>query len=128
MERIALQLDESLAVGSGTNFESRCDGCEQPRPALILTTTTCGHFFCTSCLEYLEDILKPTESMPCPKCHYKDVANCLRNGTVPIRTNNPGQDHRESLARSMYFNDVGFSTKMNALVEDIRDGMRELKR
>ncbi|KAJ3567630.1 hypothetical protein NPX13_g6703 [Xylaria arbuscula] len=126
-KRIALQLDESLAVGSGTNFESRCDGCEQLRPALILTTNTCGHFFCASCREYLEDILKPTESMSCPKCHYKDVASCLRNDTIPVRTSNSRYNHRDSLARNMYFNDVGISTKMNALVEDVRDRMGELK-
>ncbi|KAI0514753.1 hypothetical protein F5B22DRAFT_636859 [Xylaria bambusicola] len=126
-KRIALQLDESLAAGSGTNFESKCDGCEQPRPALILTTNSCGHFFCTSCLEYLEEILKPTDSMPCPRCHYKDAAKCLRNGTVPTRVNNPKRNYRDTLARSAYFKETGFSTKMNALVEDVKDRMEELK-
>ncbi|RWA12443.1 hypothetical protein EKO27_g2635 [Xylaria grammica] len=39
-KRNMLQLDESLAIESGTGFEARCDGCEQPRPALVLTTNS----------------------------------------------------------------------------------------
>ncbi|GAW22840.1 hypothetical protein ANO14919_123840 [Xylariales sp. No.14919] len=126
-KRNMLQLDESLAIESGTSFEARCDGCEQPRPALVLTTNSCGHFVCASCLEYLEDILKPADSMPCPRCHYKDLAKCLRTDAIPTRNNRHSGHRRDALNRRMYFKDVGFSTKMNALVEDVKDRMEEMK-
>ncbi|TGJ80952.1 hypothetical protein E0Z10_g7821 [Xylaria hypoxylon] len=126
-KRMMLQIDESLAVGSGTSFEARCDGCEQPKPALVITTNSCGHFFCTSCLEYLEDILKPTDSMPCPRCHYKDAAKCLRTDAIPALNKNHRPHHRDALTRKLYFKDVGISTKMNALVHDVKDRMEEMK-
>ncbi|KAI0193260.1 SNF2 family N-terminal domain-containing protein [Xylaria flabelliformis] len=126
-KRMALQLDESLAVGLGTGFESRCDGCEQLRPALVLTTNVCGHFWCTSCLEDLESMLGPENSNLCLRCHYKDAAKCLRTDTMPVRNNVHKQHHRDALTRSLYFKDVGFSTKMNRLVQDVKDGMEEMK-
>ncbi|KAI0450909.1 hypothetical protein F5B21DRAFT_489175 [Xylaria acuta] len=127
-KRMALQLDESLAVGLGTSFESRCDGCEQPRPALILTTNVCGHFLCTECLGDLEALLKPEEDpILCLQCYYKDGAKCLRTDTIPTRNSSHKRDHRDALTRSLYFKDVGFSTKMNRLVQDVKDRMEEMK-
>ncbi|KAI0441189.1 hypothetical protein F4803DRAFT_552380 [Xylaria telfairii] len=126
-KRMALQLDESLAVGLGPNFESRCDGCEQLRPALILTTNVCGHFCCTSCLEHLEDLLQPEEPITCLRCYHKDAAKCLRTDTVPTRTDSYNRHHRDALTRSTYFKEAGFSTKMSRLVQDVRDRMDEMK-
>ncbi|KAI0538256.1 SNF2 family N-terminal domain-containing protein [Xylaria digitata] len=128
-KRITLQhldLDESLAIESGATFEARCDGCEQPRPALVLTTRDCGHFVCESCVEYLEEI-KTTDEMLCPRCHYIDLVKCMRTDTIPARSNNQRRHHRDALTRKMYFKDTGISTKMNALVQDVRDGMGEMK-
>ncbi|KAJ2988607.1 hypothetical protein NUW58_g3883 [Xylaria curta] len=88
---------------------------------------TCGHFFCTSCRQDLEDMLKPEDSMPCPRCDYMDAAKCLQTDTIPVRNNNHKQHRRDTFDRSLYFKDVGFSTKMNALVEDVRKRMEEMK-
>ncbi|KAI1757160.1 hypothetical protein F4782DRAFT_481472 [Xylaria castorea] len=126
-KRMALQLDESLAVGLGTSFESRCNGCEQLEPALVLTTNVCGHFFCTHCLEDAEDLLGPENSNLCIRCHYKDAAKCLRIDTIPTRNNSHNRHHRDALTRSVYFKDVGFSTKMTHLVQDVKDRMEEMK-
>ncbi|KAI8949691.1 hypothetical protein F4801DRAFT_580228 [Xylaria longipes] len=126
-KRMALQLDESLAVGLGTSFESRCDGCELLKPALILTTNVCGHFCCATCLEHMEELLKPEDAILCLRCHFKDAAKCLRTDTIPARNNSHRLHHRDTLTRSVYFKDTGFSTKMNRLVQDIKHRMDEMK-
>ncbi|KAI0193792.1 SNF2 family N-terminal domain-containing protein [Astrocystis sublimbata] len=127
-KRLALSLDESLAVSLGTGFESRCDGCEQLRPALTPTTNDCGHFCCASCLEHMEELLKPEDSILCLRCHYKDAVRCLRTDTVPTRNNNKvKQPLRDALTRSVYFKDEGYSTKMNQLVRDLKNHTEELK-
>ncbi|KAF2973070.1 hypothetical protein GQX73_g632 [Xylaria multiplex] len=131
-KRIALQhldFDESIAMEKGTAFEARCDGCEQPKPALVLTTKSCGHFVCDSCLEYLEEIRTTDETeMPCPRCHYIELAKCMRNDTIPTRSNNnQRRHHRDALTRNMYFKNEGVSTKMNALVQDVRHRLEEMK-
>ncbi|KAI0466403.1 hypothetical protein F4859DRAFT_497307 [Xylaria cf. heliscus] len=126
-KRMALQLDESLAVGLGISFESRCDGCGQLRPALIITTNVCGHFSCTSCLEDMENSLDPEEPIRCIRCYHASAAKSLRTDAIPTDNDTNIQHNRDALARSRYFKDVGVSTKMNRLVQDIRHRIEEVK-
>ncbi|KAI3328987.1 hypothetical protein HD806DRAFT_481296 [Xylariaceae sp. AK1471] len=125
-------LNEFMAFNCGNDFEKICHGCEQRRPALGSSCTSsmtnnCDHFFCSSCLEDLETIVGPSEPMSCPGCMYKDTAKSLHTGIMPTRNNNRRVYHRDTLGRGAYFKEVGFSTKMNALVQDVKQGLDEMK-
>lgn len=122
---LVLQLDESLAVSLGTSFESRCDGCGQPRPAFIQKKNSCGHFICDFCLDYLGTIAEFNDSVVCPRCHFRDYAKCIQKGTTPELNKAYRRQDRDC---KMYFHNNGYSVKMTTLVQDVKDRMEDMKR
>ncbi|KAI8635199.1 hypothetical protein F5Y19DRAFT_469074 [Xylariaceae sp. FL1651] len=127
--------NEALAVDLGTQ-EVRCLGCEQLGPVLGSSFTSsatdkCNHFFCSACLEDFEEISGPLDSMHCPKCIYGNAEIPLRTNSRPIHHSNQvantNQRRGNNLNRSIYFNEKGCSVKMNALVQDVMQGLDEMK-
>jgi hypothetical protein len=128
-----LQLDEFMAFNVGNDFEKICLGCEQRRTAVGSSFTSsmtdnCDHFFCSSCLEDLEPVEGPSGSIPCPVCTNKDTARPLQTGNMPARSSNGKGYRREAWDMGAYFKDVGYSTKMRALVQDVKQGLNDMKR
>lgn len=135
---------EALNVDLGSDLEVRCAGCEQTRPLMYskqaFNTESCGHYFCFDCLEDLEEISGPLESMPCPLCSYShgsirpqhpdtSEAPAVDGGdAAAAETEQPSRQADESSHGSDYFNEVGVSTKMQALVRDVKQDLGTMKR
>ena len=129
---------ESLTVDLGTSLEVRCSGCEQPRPLLNFGTDSnvqsCGHFFCCDCMDDAEVMVR------CPVCPHGDDAPQPQRISTPITSTidgvnanlagvaQPRSQQTKSSNRDDYFNDVGFSVKMRALVQDVREDLDHMKR
>ena len=130
---------ESLMVELGTGLEVKCGCCEHPRPLLISRETSnvqsCGHYFCQDCLDDSGAMTMSPDSTQCPLCPHGDNAPQPQHVRTPIISSidvaGMGQSQPQqakSSNRDDYFNDVGFSVKMRALVQDVRKDLDHMKR
>jgi SWI/SNF-related matrix-associated actin-dependent regulator of chromatin subfamily A3 len=116
---------EAFITEMGLRSELMCDGCKQPRPILGSTKAqnnfveNCNHSLCHECLEDCHDLRH------CPLCQRFGTMDVdMQDGQdaiVPEDTE--GNPHHKD-----YFNPIGFSTKMNALMLDVKDGLAGSKR
>ncbi|EXF74188.1 SNF2 family domain-containing protein [Colletotrichum fioriniae PJ7] len=142
-----LDLDEREAAVSalGQNAELTCNGCHQPMPILGFnrlrnaSEKQCPHVFCSECLDDsdLSSSATPvseSRERHCPVCdNWKRLAKVSSTGlgTIPhVRVDGPAVDARglpDTSAQTTsgaddadYFNTVGYSTKMEALIRDVQ--------
>ncbi len=128
------QNDEKEAIIGelGLNAEAHCDGCRQPRPIIGSNRIynnfpeKCKHVLCAECLEQCGD------ESHCPLCQL--YGRAVGNGGGPANGSDDitmadadGEPHGEKHAYQ-YFKDTGHSSKMEALMGDLRDGLKETKR
>ena len=115
-------------LSSGQNKEVKCSLCGESVPSLSTNqvyrtlTKECAHVLCDHCLEgQLEDGCETERrgSTQCPIC--RPVWESMRS---PNRLTPPSSQE----APDKYFAPVGKAAKMEALVEDLLDGLLKTKR
>ncbi|KAJ0340378.1 hypothetical protein KNSL1_011586 [Colletotrichum chrysophilum] len=150
--RRAYRLDEREAVVSalGQNAEITCDGCHQPMPILGSSRLRnefeerCAHVFCSECLEQSDYSAgtASTQARNCPVCENwmrsAGAQRALPSGVPVVRVDGPGGSGDVEMADApaqalskrdddVYFNAAGESTKMKALIEDVKVDLNETK-
>lgn len=133
---------EAAISALGQNGETRCSGCKLPMPVLgsnrihNIFVEDCAHVLCSECLEDSTDTVDKVDQRHCPLC--------VRTGTTRKVTLPRGihdsvtmemRSYIETSHRSTeqddvhYFNwDAGYSSKMEALMRDLREGLFSTKR
>ncbi|KAJ9139227.1 DNA repair and recombination protein rad5c [Coniochaeta hoffmannii] len=133
-----LEAQEAL-VGAGLEVKETCAGCKQPRPILGSNrmhnefAEKCSHILCSECLEDCggENITH------CPLCRRFTRAKDLTESSSPHDSDGDQDSLMEdaadqSTAQSKrrddgYFNAQGHSTKMEALVSDVKEDLHTTK-
>ncbi|KAH6895916.1 SNF2 family N-terminal domain-containing protein [Thelonectria olida] len=131
---------EAALVEFGLNAERMCAGCSQPRPVITSNNTRndfvekCAHIFCDECSNSINGSHKDAKILRhCPLCAL--VPKSLKRK----RTSRPMPEDLDELGNvivvepededtggcSRYFESVGVSTKMKALVRDVKDTLDE---
>ena len=119
---------QALASDLGLRSELVCDGCRQPRPILgsshvqMNFIENCDHSLCHECLEDCDN------TRHCPLCvrfAVKDTDVEMADGGQQSGSaaDQDGHTHHKD-----YFNAAGHSTKMAALMEDVRQRLEGTKR
>lgn len=118
---------EALISEVGLRSELMCDGCKQPRPILGSTRAAqnnfvenCHHSLCNECLEDCADM------QHCPLCQrFGNMDVDMQDGenAEMAEEHTEGNTHHKD-----YFNRSGFSTKMNQLMEDVKEDLMDTKR
>ncbi|KAI8213049.1 SNF2 family domain-containing protein [Colletotrichum sp. SAR 10_76] len=150
--RRACRLDEREAVVSalGQDAEITCDGCHQPMPILGSSRLRnefeeqCAHVFCSECLDqstYSAGMASP-QKRPCPMCENwmrtAKAQRMLSSGVPVVRVDGPGGSGDVEMVDAptqitskrgdeTYFNATGHSTKIRALIEDVKVDLSETK-
>ncbi|KAK1989120.1 SNF2 family domain-containing protein [Colletotrichum cereale] len=140
-----LEEREAAVSALGQNAEITCDGCHQPMPLLGSSRLRneaeeqCAHVLCSECLDESDMSAPGSRTRHCPVCE-----NWMRTaaksqcspaaGSPLIRVDGPaaasggGVDMADAPAKTsadkddeLYFNHVGYSTKMEALIRDVKE-------
>ncbi|KAK0629251.1 SNF2 family N-terminal domain-containing protein [Bombardia bombarda] len=124
-------------IGLGQGPEIMCDGCKQPRPILGSTNNSfvenCTHSFCLECLDDCADFPGMQNMKHCPLCHRFGNAPPDDQDDIVMQDgddedNTPDKDMvQENSLHKDYFNRTGFSTKMNALIRDVKEDVGTTK-
>ncbi|KAF6828597.1 DNA repair and recombination protein rad5c [Colletotrichum musicola] len=150
--RRAYRLDEREAVVSamGQNVEIVCTGCRQPMPILGSSRMghefeeQCSHVFCSECLEEsdLSTAAPGAQKRHCPVCEWTmksaRAQRPLAPGLPVVRVNGPADaadvDMPDAPVQASfkeedeeYFNPTGKSTKMEALIQDVKKDLGQTK-
>lgn len=122
---------EAIIGELGLNAETLCSGCHQPRPIIGSNSIynkfveKCKHILCAECLEDCGD------DTHCPLCRVmgKSARTHLGDGdgdtTMADADDDETHGHKHTFK---YFRDVGYSSKMEALMEDLKRDVDETKR
>ncbi|KPM46104.1 hypothetical protein AK830_g425 [Neonectria ditissima] len=137
--RSAIDEKEAFLAELGLNAERMCAGCGQPRPIINSNNArndfveNCAHIFCRDCLDCLDDSQDAAGLLQhCPLCAVSHKV--LRNAATRPRTaghiDEQGdvimEDADNGNARDGHFVARGYSTKMTALVKDVKESLDEL--
>ncbi|KAK1755503.1 SNF2 family N-terminal domain-containing protein [Echria macrotheca] len=111
-----MAMKEAWVSEVGLRSELTCDGCRQPRP-ILGSSQVQSRFDCKKhslCLECLEDCI---DMHQCPLCQRfkKTTDGEMRNGEAETARNGDRNQHHKD-----YFNPTGTSTKMKALMKDVK--------
>ena len=123
----------------GADAEATCAGCKQPRPILGSNmiynqfVEKCGHMLCSECLEDCggENITH------CPLCKRFRKTDTAAEVSTPLDGSDEdtampdAEDYltvHSTKKKDDYFNFQGHSTKMEALVDDVRVDLQTTKR
>ncbi|GKT95985.1 heterokaryon incompatibility protein [Colletotrichum tofieldiae] len=139
-----LEEREAAVSALGQNAEITCDGCHQPMPILGSSRLRneaeeqCAHVLCSECLEESDMSAPGARRRHCPVCE-NWMKTAARSRCSPaaaasplIRVDGPGAsgdvDMSDAPAKTsadkddeLYFNHVGYSTKMEALIRDVKE-------
>lgn len=147
-QRSLREAKEAYAMNVGLTAQRHCRVCSQLMPShdFCRTFEGCGHFLCASCVEDADgDITingnttdqigqqnhQNRKTKPCPLCRVDTRATTQPAVLGHLPKVQVGQD-REALRQHKisddYFREEGFSTKMEALVNDVKDGLEENRR
>lgn len=130
---------EALISAVGENNEITCAGCQMPMPILGSSRLNhsiyeqCAHVLCSECID--QSITPNDEgqiqTQHCPMCTRRlrhamvESSAVIDDDSVP---NRPPKDRVGDGDDYFDFNKVGYSTKMNALIEDVQRDLWESKR
>jgi hypothetical protein len=139
-KRDLLAEQEAIVGQAGMDAEATCAGCKQPRPILGSNkiynqfVEGCSHMLCAECLEDCggENITH------CPLCKRFQKANATTEPLAERDSDNDedipmteADEHSGSSSKKRddaYFNFQGHSTKMEALVNDVKVDLHTTKR
>ncbi|KAI1009786.1 hypothetical protein LB504_003156 [Fusarium proliferatum] len=127
--RSLLEEREAIVGTAGQYGEISCVGCEEPMPVLGRDLTKrmfdddCSHIMCSKCIQESNMGLPETQRR-CPICiRWFKKPSFPRDGLTLAEDGRP-RKRRKAVAEKddheSYFNEQGFSTKIRALVEDVR--------
>jgi len=131
-----LEAKEAWVGELGLNAEVNCDGCGQPRPYLGSNrmynnfVEKCRHILCSYCLEDTALENSGSESSHhCPLCRQYG-AGSSHNQQIDDEgdTEMASSEQPASSTASDYFNEEGYSTKMAALIRDVKSNLLATKR
>ncbi|KAK1990726.1 SNF2 family domain-containing protein [Colletotrichum falcatum] len=128
-----LEEHEAAVSALGQNAEITCDGCHQPMPILgssrlrAEAEEQCAHVLCSECLDESDMSAPGSRPRHCPVCENwmrtaaaaAAASPLIRVGDVamvdaPAKTAADNDDE-------LYFNQDGYSTKMEALIRDVKE-------
>lgn len=139
-KRDVMEEDEAYVGDAGLDAEATCAGCKQPRPILGSNriynqfVEKCNHMLCAECLEDCggENITH------CPLCKRFQKRSDAPEPSSPQESDDDedilmddAADQPTAQARKRddaYFNFQGHSTKMEALVNDVKVDLQTTKR
>jgi SWI/SNF-related matrix-associated actin-dependent regulator of chromatin subfamily A3 len=121
-----------LSSGVG-NAQIKCDGCQWPMPVLGSNKVynefveQCKHVLCHDCLEEAATS-QDTDSnqKQCPLCNAPQAVAAKNSARSHNNTTRRGADGE--LDDLDYFNKDGHSTKMDALIKDVKIDLNQTKR
>ncbi|KAK2034132.1 SNF2 family domain-containing protein [Colletotrichum zoysiae] len=144
-----LEEREAAVSALGQNAEITCDGCHQPMPILGSSRLRngaeeqCAHVLCSECLDESDMSAPGSRTRHCPVCEnwmrtaaksrYSPTAAGAAAGSPQIRVDGPAASRgdvamADAPARTsadkddeLYFNQDGYSTKMDALIRDVKE-------
>jgi len=133
---------EAMLSELGSNAEATCAGCKQPRPILGSSRMSgdfiekCAHILCSECLE---DTFGENDNPAggrlrrhCPICRRfgrlaTENPGITRDINGNVNMADAGQEYDIS-DKHHYFNATGYSTKMEALLRDVKEDLAQSKR
>ncbi|KAM0548185.1 hypothetical protein ACHAPJ_009983 [Fusarium lateritium] len=128
--RSLIEEREAVIGTAGYHGEVFCVGCELPMPVLGLDLSKkmfddeCAHVLCTKCIDESKFAGSETSSGRCPVCvrWYKAPpgADDVQESQNTTKSNKRRKKTSVADNHEHYFNDVGHSTKIQAIVEDVR--------
>jgi len=137
---------EAALSAIGSNAEITCSGCRQPMPIQGSNRIynsfieDCAHVLCSECLEESERLSTGNSRQHCPICmaHSNALAVASQtSGSPVVLLDGAGDVEMPDVQPSAtngeedddhYFNKDGYSTKMEALIKDVRDDLWASKR
>ncbi|KAH7125932.1 SNF2 family N-terminal domain-containing protein [Dactylonectria macrodidyma] len=129
---------EAFLAELGLNAERICAGCGQPRPIINSNNAQsdfvekCAHILCRDCLDGLDGSQASTGPLKhCPLCDMsrkslRKTDSSLTVGGVDERQDVVMQDVDGDGVDDAYFNLEGYSTKMTALVQDVKETLGDI--
>lgn len=131
-ERSLRDIKEAWISALGGNAQVNCDGCSQPMPVLGSNKVynefveKCSHVLCLECLEEAATANGSNFGRKhCPLC------KVFHGETADVEMVNSSQEPRGDdgeLDDAHYFRNGGYSTKMNALITDVKKDLETTKR
>lgn len=139
-KRDLMEEEEAWVSEAGLNAEATCAGCKQPRPILGSNRIyhqfieKCSHILCAECLEDCggESVIS------CPLCKRFRKSGTATEPLSPHESDSDedilmgdGEDSSPAQSKKRddaYFNFQGHSTKMEALVNDVKVDLQTTKR
>ncbi|RFU78514.1 snf2 family domain-containing [Trichoderma arundinaceum] len=126
---------ETAIPALGQNSHITCSGCDVPMPIIVSSRRNgsydqCAHVLCSECFEQSSMLGGGGQIHQCPLCARRPRAAMIEDGAMtdgenthdcPATENAGGYDVD-------YFSNGGHSTKMQTLVEDIKEDLSETKR
>lgn len=128
---------EALLSAVGQSSEITCAGCQMPVSILgsrrlnHIIYEQCGHVLCYECIEQSNTSNDGGQAQHCPVCIRWLRHTMVESGAViddDSVPNCPPKDRVGDGDDYFDFNKVGYSTKMNALIEDVQRDLWESKR
>ncbi|KAL7786938.1 SNF2 family N-terminal domain-containing protein [Trichoderma afarasin] len=127
---------EALISAVGENSEIMCAGCQMPMPILGSSQLNhnsyeqCAHVLCSECIEQSNTLNDGGQAQNCPVCISRLRHAMVESGAViddDSVHNCPPKDKAEDGDDYFDFSKEGYSTKMNALIEDVQHDLWESK-
>lgn len=127
---------EAIISAVGENSVITCAGCEMPMPILGSSRLNhnlyeqCSHALCLECIQQSNTPNDEGQAQHCPICiHWLrdpmvESGAVMENDSIP---NYPPKDKTGDRDDYFDFNKEGYSTKMNALIEDVQRDLWESK-
>ncbi|KAH7136885.1 SNF2 family N-terminal domain-containing protein [Dactylonectria estremocensis] len=130
---------EAILAELGLNAERICAGCGQPRPIINSNNAQsdfvekCAHILCRDCLDGLDGSQAATGPLKhCPLCDMsrkslrKTATSLLSTGVVDNSRDVVMRDIDGDEDDDAYFNLEGYSKKMTALVQDVKETLGDI--
>jgi SWI/SNF-related matrix-associated actin-dependent regulator of chromatin subfamily A3 len=121
---------EAAISALGRDSEIYCLGCQSPMPVLgsswlrIDHNKRCNHMLCSECID------ESSGRERCPVCPPTLGPELMENNESTNGEDGPDGPVNDKAKNSddYYFREVGHSTKMEALIQDVEQGLNETKR
>lgn len=127
---------EAIVSALGQNSEIMCAGCQLPMPILGSSRLgngfyeQCAHVLCFECIEQSSTLREEGQAQHCPVCVRWLRHAMVESGVTTDSGNIAGCPSKDNVGGddAYYFNNKGHSTKMKALIEDVKNDLWQTKR